>query len=506
MSTATQTIDPERLIRVQQASADLQLADEVASYYADPLGFVKFAYRWGEPGELEQYDGPDKWQAEFLSDLGREVTSRAFDGIAPVPPIRMTGSSGHGIGKSVLGAWIVDWLMSTRPNCKGTVTANTYTQLDTKTWAAIKYWTSLCITGHWFICTGSRMYHKLRKDSWFCSAQTCKEENSEAFAGQHAADSTSFYLADESSAIPDKIFEVIEGGLTDGEPMVFVWGNPTRNSGKFFRINFGSERDRWNNRTIDARDCKMSNKPLIAEWIADYGEDSDFVRVRIKGIPPRAGDLQLIDSERIWAAQRRVPQCLQDDPLIAGVDVARGGDDMTVVRFRKGNDATVLKTERIPGDQSRDSTLVVSKLAQMLTDTRPDHKINMMFVDSAFGGPLVNRLRQLGYRNVVEINFGSASPDAHQANMRAFMWTRMRDWLENGAIDSDRRLETDLSSPGYRHDRHDRLVLESKEDMKKRGLASPDDGDALALTFAQRVAPLRPQDYRPAPTAARVWG
>jgi hypothetical protein len=288
--------------------------------------------------------------------------------------------------------------------------------------------------------------------------------------------------------------------------MIFVWGNPTRNTGKFFRINFGSERDRWNNRTVDARDCKMSNKTLIAEWITDWGEDSDFVRVRVKGIPPRAGDLQLIDSERIWAAQRRVPQCLQDDPLIAGVDVARGGEDMTVVRFRKGNDGTVLKTVRIPGDQSRDSTLVVSKFAELLNDQRPDHKINMMFVDSAFGGPIVNRLHQLGYRNVVEINFGSASPDVHQANMRAYMWCKMRDWLLNGAIDSDRRLETDLSGPGYRQDKHDRLVLESKEDMKKRGLASPDDGDALCLTFAQRVAPIRPQDYRPATTEARVWG
>lgn len=506
MSTLTQTVDPERMARLTQAHANLQLADEVAGFYADPLGFVKFAYPWGEPGLLEPYDGPDKWQADFLRDLGREVATRGFDGFKPVAPIRMAGSSGHGIGKSILGAWVVDWLMSTRPNCKGTITANTYTQLDTKTWAAIKYWTSLCITGHWFTCTGSKMYHKLRSSSWFCSAQTCKEENSEAFAGQHAADSTSFYLFDESSAIPDKIFEVAEGGLTDGEPMMFMWGNPTRNSGKFFRVNFGSERNRWNTRTIDSRDCKFSNKQLIGEWIADYGEDSDFVRVRVMGLPPRAGDLQLIDSERIWAAQRRVPQCLQDDPLIAGVDVARGGDDMTVVRFRKGNDATVLRPIRIPGDQTRDSTLLVSKLAEVLSDTRPEHKVDMMFVDSAFGGPVVNRLVQLGHRKVVEINFGSHSPDVHQANMRAFMWCKMRDWLLNGGIDSDRRLETDLSGPGYTQDKHDRLVLESKDAMKKRGLASPDDGDALALTFAQRVAPIRPQDYQPPPHAARIWG
>jgi hypothetical protein len=211
----------------------------------------------------------------------------------------MSTASGHGIGKTVLVAWIVLWIMSTRPNCKGTVTTNTFQQLTTRTWSTIQTWTKRCATGHWFTVTGDRMYHTQFKDSWFCSAQSCKEENSEAFASQHAADSTSFYIFDEASAIPEKIYDVAMGGLTDGEPMIFPFGNPTRSQGTFHRITFGEERKRWNVRSIDSRNCKFSNKELIKEWEQDRGEDSDFFRVRVKGLPPRASDSQFIDADRV---------------------------------------------------------------------------------------------------------------------------------------------------------------------------------------------------------------
>jgi hypothetical protein len=155
-----------------------------------------------------------------------------------------------------------------------------------------------------------------------------------------------------------------------------------------------------------ARTCMLPNKVQIAEWIEDYGEDSDFVRARVRGLPPSAGDLQFIDSERVWEAQRRQALFLVDDPLICGVDVARGGGDWNVIRFRKGYDARTIPAQRIPGEQTRDSTFLVSKLSEVLADQRPGHKVAHMFVDAAFGGPVVNRLQQLGFANVSEINFG----------------------------------------------------------------------------------------------------
>jgi hypothetical protein len=473
------------------SSPDLDLANEVSKYYDDPLGFVIFAFPWGEPGPLKNFSGPDKWQVDFLRDLGAEVRKRRFDGEHAVAPIRMTASSGHGIGKSVMAAMLVCWVMSTRPMCQITVSANTFPQLSTRTWMQIQKWFGMCITNHWFKVTSERVFHKTRQAAWQCSAQTCKEENSESFAGQHAAESSSVYIFDESSAIPDKIFEVSEGGLTDGEPMIFMFGNCTRLSGKFHRINFGSERTLWNRRCIDSRASRFTNKEQIVKWIEEHGEDSDFVRVRVRGLPPRASDIQFIDSDRVNAAQRREALYLADDPLIAALDVARGGEDNCVIRFRRGSDAKSIKSLEIPGEQVRDSMRLISVAAEVLSNYYQGNvKVAMLFVDeTGVGGPIVDRLKQLGHSNVQGVQFGGMSPDPHYENMRTYMWAMMKEWLPHGAIDSDPQLELDLCGPGYGHNKRDQLTLESKEAMKKRGLASPDHGDALAMTFARHVAP-----------------
>jgi hypothetical protein len=491
-----------------QAELDAELAEFVGQFYDDPLGFVQACYPWGEPGtQLEHQVGPDTWQVDALEDIGRQVRTRAFDGLAAVQPIRVAVSSGHGIGKSTLQAWLVDWIMSTRPRCRGTVTANTATQLDTKTWAAIQSWTKLCLTGHWFECNTARMYYKGERDNWFCAPQSCKEENSEAFAGQHAADSTSFYVIDEGSAVPDKIYEVAEGGLTDGEPMIFVFGNCTRSQGRFHRIAFGSERNRWSVYTIDSRTSRFTNKQQIAEWLELYGEDSDFFRVRVRGLPPAASDLQFIDTKSVTDAQTRPAFSLEDDPLVCGLDVARGGADHNVFRFRRGLDARSIPPMRIPGEKTRDSTKLIAVACEVLEKAYDGRKVAMLFIDgTGIGGPIYDRLVQLGYgARVMEVQFGSEAPEVTNsqkfANMRAWIWGKTRDWLKRGAIDPDPRLEQDLTAPGYTHDKSDRIVLESKEHMKARGIDSPDDGDALALTFAAPVV-VRQINHGPEPNIA----
>lgn len=491
---------------VAAPDTDLVLADEVAQYYADPLGFVMAMYPWGEPGTpLADHKGPDDWQRDFLIGVGEEVKGNAFDGLNPVRPVRRAVSSGHGIGKSTLVAWLVDWIMSTRPNAQGTITANTFDQVQFKTWAAIKRWTALCLTGHWFQVSDRRMYHSELKDSWFCAPQSSKEENSEAFAGQHAADSTSFYIFDEDSAIPDKIHEVAEGGLTDGEPMIFCFGNPTRSTGHFHRACFGSDRNRWGATVVDSRTCRFTNKAQLQEWVDLYGEDSDFVRVRVRGLPPSASDLQFIDSSTVYEAQKRIPHVFGDEPLLAGLDLARGGGDQNVIRFRRGTDAKTIAAIRVPGEESRDSMRMVTLVSDVLGRDYGGQKVHTLFVDAtggSVGGPIADRLRQMGHRNVVDVQFGGKPPDHRCANMRSFMWQEMRTWLKKvGCIDASTDLETDLTGPGYMADKQDRLVLESKEDMKKRGLDSPDDGDALALTFAAPVgSPTRAHVVAPLPS------
>lgn len=375
--------------------------------------------------------------------------------------------------------------MSTRPHSKGVVTANTGDQLRTKTFAELAKWKKRCITGHWFDLNTMSISHKKFGETWRVDAQTSREENSEAFAGLHCADSTPWYLFDEASAIPEKIWEVAKGGLTDGEPMHFAFGNPTRNSGSF-RECFGRQAHRWITQRVDSRTAKMTNKKLIDQWISDYGEDSDFVRVRVRGMFPRAGDMQFIPSEDVHEAMKRGPgRYLGDDPLILGVDLARGGEDNCFLQFRRGMDAQSEKVYRIPGEKSRDSMKVVSLIATVADRHKPD----VIFVDeTGLGGPIADRLAQLGY-HVIGVNFGSKADDEKKyRNKSAEMWWRMREWLmKGGAIPDQAELEEQLTGREYGHNDKDQLVMERKEDMKKRGLPSPDWADALALTFAFTV-------------------
>jgi hypothetical protein len=211
--------------------------------------------------------------------------------------------------------------------------------------------------------------------------------------------------------------------------------------------------------------------------------------------------LQFISTALVSAAQKREAIALPDDPLICGLDVARGGSDRCVFRFRRGLDARSIPPVWIPGEQARDSMRLVTLAADILTRNYNGRMVTTMFVDgTGIGGPIVDRLRQLGHQHVVEVQFGAEAPDAKYANMRAYIWGRLRDWLAKGAIDGSPRLETDLTSPGYSHDKRDRVVLESKEHLKDRGIDSPDDGDAVALTFAAAVHPMAGRvvaPYRP---------
>lgn len=470
--------------------AQRQLHAEVAKFYGDPLNYVRFAFPWGVSGTaLANYKEPRAWQCEFFEWLGGEIRERKFDGITPVPPIRAAVSSGHGAGKGALTGMLVNFLMSTRPDAKGTVTANTSTQLDDKTWAAILWWNKLSITGQWFEANTQILYRIGHRESHRVSPQTCAPENSEAFAGQHSERSTSFYINDEDSNVPEVIHEVQEGGLAKGESMQFLFGNPTRRSGSFYEAVFGSRRHRFKSWIIDVRTVEGHNADWVNQIAEDYGDESDVFRVRVQGLPPSASDAQFIDSDRVAAAQKRTVEVLPDEPLVAGCDLAWGGSDFNVIRFRRGRDARTIQPIRIPGKLTADPAVLTNRLADVLSaDYGGGLRVSMLFLDSAgIAGPIASRLREIGHRNITEVNFGADSPNPKRRYYRDHMWAEMKDWLATGAIDKHPRLEIDLQTPGLRADGKQRVWLESKEDIKKRGEKSPDDGDALALTFAAKV-------------------
>jgi hypothetical protein len=260
----------------------------------------------------------------------------------------------------------------------------------------------------------------------------------------------------------------------------------------FHDIVFAGDGKRWKTWVIDARQCRFPNKALIAEQLEDWGgEDSDRFRVRVRGIPPKAEDAQFIDAWRVVEAQKRQVMVLPDEPLVAGCDLAWGGSDANVIRFRRGRDARSIPAIRIPGELTRDPSVLTNRLADVLSQTYNGQQVQMLFLDSAgIAGAVGTRLRNLGYKNLIEVNFGADSPAKTCRYMRDFMWSEMKDWLLTGAIDKSARLETDLTAPGIREDKDQRIWLESKKEMKAREVSSPDEGDALALTFAQKVRPV----------------
>ena len=417
----------------------------------------------------------------------------------------MSISSGHDTGKTGLLGMLAGWLMATRDGLRGTVTANTSDQLSTKTWAEIQTWKKRLICAHWFEINSERFYRTGRKSDWFMAPQSPAEENSEAFAGQHAVTSSSVYIFDEASKIADKIWEVALGGTVDGESMWFPFGNPTRREGWFFDINFGKRRSWWNSHTQgpsqttdspagtrvwDSRDSPFANQEHIGALIQEWGDDSDLVRVRVYGKPPKAGDIQFIPQDWIEAAQKRVPRALSDDPLIAGCDLAWGGSDAACIRFRRGLDAQTIPPIKIPGELCKDDAVMVMKLTDVLSTSYHGRKVDMLFIDSAGAcGPIVRRLRELGHRNIIEVNFGAHSPSPKYKLMRSYMWGQLKEALPYLSIDKSPDLEADLAAPAYSITNQTEILLESKQLVIKRLGHSTDDGDALALTFAMPVAP-----------------
>ncbi|MEM7047592.1 MAG: terminase [Pseudomonadota bacterium] len=456
----------------QSSASQAELVRQIAACSDDPLRFVRFAFPWGDKA-IKGHAGPDRWQVEILTAVRDRL-------LTPGQAIQIAVASGHGVGKSALVAWLILWAVCTFEDTKGVVTANTETQLRTKTWAELGKWYRLLICRHWFRLNATSLVSTARghEQTWRVDMVPWSEHNVEAFAGLHNVGKRVILLFDEASAIPDPIWETAQGALTDADTQIlwFAFGNPTRNTGRF-KACFGRYRHRWYHRQIDSRTVSLTNKRQIQQWIDDYGEDSDFVRIRVRGAFPRSGANQFIAQSLIEAAIEREVPLDPHAPVIIGVDVARFGDDQTVIATRQGRVLTALRKLR-----GRDTWEVAQFVAEIMARTEPD----AVFVDGGgVGGGVVDNLRR-SRKRVIEVSFGARALRRDEyANRRAEMWGEMRKWLKTGRIIDDNELLADLAGPEYSFVRENVIQLERKRDMKARGLSSPDCADALALTFAQ---------------------
>lgn len=410
----------------------------------------------------------DTWQRELCDEF------HDYD--------RFAVSSGHSSGKTAFTSGITQYFIAVHPDPQIITTANTENQLRQKTWRELAKWHNNSLLRDWFKWTATTFSLKGAEETWFAAAVPNTPHGAEGFAGAH--EKYILQIFDEASAIDRAIWETAEGATaTDGGYRKWlVWGNPTRTTGAFFDC-FHKNKHRWRTKYIDTRNCKYADKSQIDQWIEDYGEDSDFVRIRVKGIFPRTGSTQLISSEIVNEAVKRENEVVFGAPKLFGVDVARFGDDQTVICRRHGR-----KVEEMHKYRGLDTMAVAAKVAEMINLYGPD----AVLVDEVgVGGGVVDRLKQLSF-SVVAVNSGTTADDNRlYKNKRAEMWGRMKEWLITGDIPDDRDLQDDLVGPEYGFDEKMRMQLEKKTDMKKRGLASPDCGDALALTFAYATPPVK---------------
>lgn len=476
------------------SKTEAELIEAQGQYFDDPLGWAFYAFDWEKDPDLHLVQTPakfrhvwkceyglDLWAMEFLYWWGEEIKQNGFDGKKAVKAIQAAVASGHGIGKSALTAIIILYILSTRPHSRGVITANTSDQLKTKTWAELGKWRKKCITGHWFEYNNGKgnmnLYHKDHPTTWRADAQTCREENSESFAGLHAATSSPFYIFDEASAIPDAIWEVAEGGVTDGEPFWFCFGNPTRNSGRF-RKAFRELRHRWKTWHVDSRTVQITNKEKIEEWRKDYGEDSDFFKVRVRGVFPSQSIKQFFPEALVEAARgKHIPPHQYDFAAkILTVDPAWEGDDMFEIGIRQGLSFRILKT--LPKNSND------VEMAHLIAKFEDEEGADGVNIDAGYGTGIYSIGQSWG-RDWNLVWFGGKSNDPGYLNKRAEMAGATLKWLQaGGAIPDDDDMFSDIVSIETVPRVDGKIQLESKKDMKARGLPSPGKLDILMLSFA----------------------
>jgi hypothetical protein len=465
-----------------------QLIADAAEMSADPLAWARYAYEWGK-GTLVG-DGAAKlrtWQEDRFGEIGAHLSNPS----TRFQPLRMAVASGHGIGKSAFIGMVVNWAMSTCEDTRIVVTANTENQLRTKTWPEIAKWSRLSITSHWWAVPGMSLYsNEIGRDkSWRADATPWSENNTEAFAGLHNKGKRIVVVMDEASKIADKVWEVSDGALTDEETEI-IWlafGNPTQATGRF-RECFRRYRHIWKATHIDSRTVEGTNKAYLDEFVATHGEDSDPVKVRVRGQFPAMSIKQFIGADDVDKAFGReiAPASYNFAPKILTLDNAWEGDDEGVIGLRQGLKFRILATFA-----KNDNDIEIANKLGRLED---EHQAAAVFIDAGYGTGVVSAGKTLG-RKWRLVWFAGESPDPGCKNMRAYMAREARDWLkEGGAIDKDQVLYDDLTAIETVARLDGKIQLEAKKDMKARGLPSPGRADALFLSFA---APVLASSRRP---------
>jgi len=432
--------------------------DFITLYRSNPVGFVRDV--------LGQ--SPTAWQETALRKVAagrRRISIRA----------------GHGVGKSTVCAWAVVWFMCTRFPQKTVMTAPTAGQLFDALFSELKAQVNRLppVLRDSFDVFSDRIALKGAPESSFASARTSSSDRPEALAGIHSEHV--LLIIDEASAVPEAVYEAAAGSMSGHSACTILIGNPTRNSGMFYKTHHELASD-WDTMHVSCVDNALVAADFVDQIRATYGEESNAYRIRVLGEFAVADDDTLIAAEIVDSAMTRDVSGTEQDVMVYGVDVARFGSDRSALCKRRGN--VVIEVKSWGG---LDLMQLVGAIVNEANIDRPDE----ICVDTiGLGSGVADRLREMGY-NVRDVNVAETSAMNPNANrLRDELWLSVRDWLSTRGvkIPNDASLRHELVAPRYTFTSTGKIVVESKDLMRKRGMRSPDLADALCLTFAGNAA------------------
>lgn len=440
------------------ASKKNNFIDFIEAYGDDPVAFVE---------EVLQAK-PLDWQKEFLRSIAngeRRISVRA----------------GHGVGKSTACSWALIWHMVTRYPQKGVVTAPTAPQLFDALFAELKAWINKLppVLKDSFEVFSDKIAFKAAPESSFISARTSSKERPEALAGVHSENV--LLIVDEASAVFEEVFEAAAGSMSGHSATTVLISNPTRNSGLFFKTHHELASD-WKRMHVSCLDNPLVSVDFVNQIKATYGEGSNAFRIRVLGEFALADDDTLIPAELVDGAINRDITVSPAEPIVYGVDVARFGTDRTALCKRRGN--VVLEIKSWGGLD------LMQTVGAIVNEAKLDAPEEICVDTIGLGGGVADRLREQGY-NVRDVNVSESSAMNPNANrLRDELWMAVKDWLATRAVKlpRDESLRQELVAPRYNFTSSGRLVVESKDSMRKRRMRSPDLADALCLTFAGNAA------------------